>query len=140
MQVGIKFQVTAKSVRDDDDKHSNAELPVYPLLDDVSTKCWQVIDEVAVALEDAPKLSGHCKDDACVGNVRKDCLLIFQPVECGPIPTTGAESRFASVVTTFFLTARGIYFASQSRCPAIRHLCKILTYCHPSLRSIPEIS
>jgi len=68
MQVSIKFQVAAKSVRHDDDEHSNAILHVYPLLNHINTKHWQVVEEMAIPLEDAPKLSGHRKDDACIAS------------------------------------------------------------------------
>jgi hypothetical protein len=79
MQVSIEFQVAAKSVRDDDDENANAISHVYPLLNHVSTEHWQVVEEMAVSLEDAPKLSRHCEDNSRVRNVRKHRLLIFQP-------------------------------------------------------------
>lgn len=79
MQVSIEFQVAAKGMRNDNDEHGNAIFHIYPLLNYVSTKHWQVVEEMAVSFEDAPKLSGHRKNDSRIGNVGKHCLLIFQP-------------------------------------------------------------
>lgn len=46
MQVSIKFQVATKGVRNDDDEHGNAIFHFYPLLNSVSTKHWQVVEEM----------------------------------------------------------------------------------------------
>jgi hypothetical protein len=79
VQVSIEFKVAAKSVWNDDHEHANTIFHSYPLLNHVSTKHWQVMQQMAVSFEDAPKLSGHRKNDSRIGNVRKRRLLIFQP-------------------------------------------------------------
>jgi hypothetical protein len=79
MQVRVEFQVAAKGVRNDHDEHRHAIFHIYPLLNYVRPKRWQVVEEVAVSFEDIPKLSGHGKDDSRIGNVRKGRLLIIQP-------------------------------------------------------------
>ena len=108
--MSIEFQVSAKGVRNDNDEHGNAIFHIYPLLNYLSTERWQVVEEMAVSFEDTPKLSGHRKDDSRIGNVRKHRLLIFEPEKCSPISATGAESRFAPVVATFFFIVGGVHF------------------------------
>jgi hypothetical protein len=108
VEVCIELQVSTESVRNNDDEHSDAVLHFYPLLNHVSAKNWQVVEEMAVSFEETPELPWHRKDDSCVRNVRKRCLLLFQPKKRGSIPATGAESRFAPVVAPLFFSVRGV--------------------------------
>src|ERR1035441_795939 len=86
------------------------------------------MEKMSVCLTNIPQLSGHRKDDSRVGNVGKRRLLILQPFKGSPVSATGAESRFAPVVATFFFVIGGIYLPAKSRGSAINYLSKVPTY------------
>src|SRR5262249_21372519 len=134
----IKFQISPESMWNYHNERSCATFHADPLINHGSSQDWQIMKKMTVPLENSPEFAGHSEHDARVRNVRKRRFLLIQPLECGSVSATSAESRFASMVATPHFRFGGIELPPQCCSTAIEYHGKILTDRWASSRPVPN--
>lgn len=110
MNMGIKFEVTAKSVNDEHNGRGEAEFILGVLQDRSQSGLNEEIKtDFAMDLDDWPEHGGESEDQMLIGDIKEVGLIFFDPViglYCAAPGTKSGftgEGDFELVVTTFTL-------------------------------------
>jgi hypothetical protein len=64
VKVGIEFQISPKSMGDNDNPHADTISISCPLLNHTGPKGRQIVQEMPISFENGPEFPWHRKDDA----------------------------------------------------------------------------
>ena len=137
MQVAIEVEVAAKGMRDDHHHQSHAVGPAGPLLDDLGPQDRQVMEQVAVVLEDWPEHVRHREGDMGVGDIGQLSPLLALPQCRGPVAATRAGAGLARMVDHPPLMGGGEHLGAQRGGAAVQDLGERFAHSRPSLGAFP---